>query len=97
MKIEDRELTDTDYLSPVTYVPDHAEGNAGHKDCEQGVLIRWQKDGHSVFVLYCKSRTTQSTKPKDQIENKGCSCFGCGLFPKYELEKGYFCMPWEQK
>ena len=46
-------------------------------------------------ALFCSRG--QSQKPKDQIENKGCSCFGCGLFPKYELEKGYFCMPWEQK
>ncbi|MFX0080554.1 MAG: DUF2769 domain-containing protein [Candidatus Hodarchaeota archaeon] len=31
------------------------------------------------------------------MENKGCSCFSCGLFSQYELEKGFFCMPWEQK
>jgi len=28
----------------------------------------------------------------DQVEDKGCSCFGCGLFSQYELGGGYFCM-----
>lgn len=46
-------------------------------------------------ALFCSRG--QSAKPRDQIENKGCSCFGCGLFSQYELEKGFFCMPWEQK
>jgi hypothetical protein len=46
-------------------------------------------------ALFCSRG--QSQKPRDQIENKGCSCFGCGLYSQYELEKGYFCMPWEVK
>ncbi|HEC39972.1 hypothetical protein LCGC14_0873890 [marine sediment metagenome] len=46
-------------------------------------------------ALFCSRGQTK--KPKDQVENKGCSCFGCGLFPKYELEKGFFCAPWFQK
>jgi len=47
------------YLDPVTYVPNHANGNAGHIDCELGVIINITEK--AVFVLYCKSRTIQST------------------------------------
>ncbi|MFX1358651.1 MAG: DUF2769 domain-containing protein [Promethearchaeota archaeon] len=46
-------------------------------------------------VLFCARGKTSI--PKEQVVNKGCSCFGCELFSKYELEKGYFCMPWKQK
>ena len=46
-------------------------------------------------ALFCSRG--KSEKPADQVQDKGCSCFGCGLFSQYELEKGYFCMPWEQK
>jgi len=56
---------DNHYLSPVTYIPGHANGNAGHKDCEQGVIIRLSDD--CVFVLYCKGRTVQSTNPNDLV------------------------------
>lgn len=66
MKIEGRELNiEEHYLSPVTYVPRHAGGNAGHKDCEQGVIINVGYD--SVKVLYCKSRTVQNTEPEDLV------------------------------
>ena len=44
-------------------------------------------------ALFCSRG--KSEKPADQVQDKGCSCFGCGLFSQYELEKGYFCMPWE--
>jgi len=40
MKIENKTITEKNYLDKVTYVPSHAEGNAGHEDCEQGVIIR---------------------------------------------------------
>ena len=53
------------YLSPVTYIPTHAKGNAGHEDCERGVLVR-VSDYHA-FVLYCKSRTVQTTAPEDLV------------------------------
>ena len=46
-------------------------------------------------VLFCARGKT--TILKEQVNNKGCNCFGCDLFSKYKLEKGYFCMPWEQK
>jgi len=64
-KIEGKELIVEDYLTPVTYVPTHAKGNAGHEDCELGVIIRWTAD--TVFVLYCKSRTTQGTYPHNLV------------------------------
>jgi len=66
MRIQDRTVNiDADYLSPVTYVPGHAHGNAGHDDCEQGVIIAVGDD--SIRVLYCKSRTVQSTYPEDLV------------------------------
>lgn len=55
----------TNYLDNVTYVPSHANGNASHPDCEQGVIISFTED--VVKVLYCKSRTVQSTKPDDLV------------------------------
>lgn len=64
MKIEGKEVSDY-YLDPVTYIPGHAEGNAGHPDCEQGVIIN-VRDG-CVMVLYCKSRTIQATNPNDLV------------------------------
>ena len=64
MKIVDVKMPDN-YLDPVTYVPTHAKGNAGHPDCEQGVIIR--KDDEAVFVLYCKSRTVQRTMPDNLV------------------------------
>lgn len=65
MKIEGRELKNENYLDPVTYVPGHDKGNAGHLDCEQGVIIRWNEE--AISVLYCKSRTVQVTNPKDLV------------------------------
>ena len=66
MKIQNREVDfDRDYLSPVTYVPRHAFGNASHPDCEQGVIV--SQRGDSIGVLYCKSRTVQVTQPEDLV------------------------------
>lgn len=66
MKIEDREVDpDNNYLDPVTYIPSHAKGNAGHKDCQPGVIIRITSE--AVFVLYCNTRTVQSTDPSDLV------------------------------
>ena len=63
MKIEGREITiENNYLDPVTYVPQHAKGNAQDRHCEQGVIIRITQT--TVMVLYCKSRTVQSTDPE---------------------------------
>lgn len=66
MKIDGRELDNQrNYLDPVTYVPHHVHGNAGHQDCEQGVIIKFSDAG--VHVLYCKSRTVQLTDPDDLV------------------------------
>ena len=66
MKIKGKEISNEDnYLDSVTYVPTHANGNAGHPDCEQGVIIEIKKN--HVMVLYCKSRTVQSTDPDNLV------------------------------
>lgn len=66
MKIEGKELDiNFHYLDRVTYIPNHADGNAGHPDCEQGVIISWNT--MFIKVLYCKSRTVQSTMPENLI------------------------------
>jgi len=67
MEIEGTELKDIKscYLDPVTYVPSHAAGNAGHLDCEQGVIISFNEE--VVKVLYCNSRTVQGTRPEDLV------------------------------
>jgi len=66
MKIEGRELDiNINYLDPVTYVPGHAQNNANHADAEPGVIIRLETG--TVFVLYCNSRTVQSTSPEDLV------------------------------
>lgn len=66
MKIQGRTITiKTNYLDRVTYVPSHVYGNASHKDCEPGVIVRIGAD--MVFVLYCKGRNIQATNPKDLV------------------------------
>jgi hypothetical protein len=46
------------------------------------------------YILFCSRGQTK--KPQDRVANKGCSCFGCDLFSKHELEKGFFCMPFKR-
>lgn len=66
MKIETKELDmDLHHLDKVTYVPSHAEGNTGHEDCEQGVIISFNE--YVVHVLYSKSRTMQVTNACDLV------------------------------
>lgn len=66
MQIEGKELDlEKHYLAPVTYIPNHANGNAGHKDCEPGNIIKFTDAG--VFVLYSRSRTTQLTNPDNLV------------------------------
>ena len=65
-KIEDMPLDIVDhYLDKVTYIPNHADGNAGHEDCKQGVIISFTED--NVKVLYCEGRTVQATRPEDLV------------------------------
>jgi hypothetical protein len=59
MKIKGKLVKESDYMSPVTYIPAHAKGNASHEDCKLGVLIGASKYG--ARVLYCDSRTVQLT------------------------------------
>ena len=67
MKIENIELKLTDIHSPVTYIPVHANGNPNHPDAEQGVIISFSEELGNVKVLYCKSRTIQSTYPEHLV------------------------------
>jgi len=41
---------------------------------------------HALFCARGKS-----SKPKDEITDKGCYCLGCGVFQKYGLKGGWFC------
>lgn len=66
MNIEGRKIAARDnFLDKVTYVPAHVNGNAGHKDCEQGVIIEVRPSG--VMVLYSKNRSVQLTSPADLV------------------------------
>lgn len=68
MKIQGRQIRwPADQFSPVTYVPGHADGNAGHPDCEQGVIININDAENHVKVLYCTGRTIQATDPADLV------------------------------
>lgn len=66
MKIEGQEIDiKKDYLSPVTYVPNHANNDASHVDCEPGVIIAITRT--RIGVLYCKSRTVKATDPSNLV------------------------------
>lgn len=68
MEIQGRKLDiDVDYLSPVTYIPSYAEGNAGHEDCKQGVIISFNNENETVRVLYSNTRTVQGTESCDLV------------------------------
>ena len=41
-------------------------------------------------ALFCARGA--SSKPREQIEDKGCNCFNCDVFRKYGLEGGWFCI-----
>ena len=57
------ELTEAHIGSKVTYVPQHAEGNASHPDCENGHIKSWNDGG--VFVQYAGN--TARTDFKDLV------------------------------
>ena len=67
MKIEGRRVKACHMFDPVTYVPNHAKGDASHEDCEQGVITGFSGEQGVVRVLYCKSRTIQATNPGDLV------------------------------
>jgi len=63
MKIENREVTtERNYLDLVTFVPVEAKGDASHKLCSLGVIIRTKYE--HVKVLNCSTRTVQACDPK---------------------------------
>jgi hypothetical protein len=61
--IDGKPLTEEHIGSKVTYIPSHAFGNAGHKDCEGGHIKSWNDGG--VFVQY--SGNTARTDFNDLI------------------------------
>ena len=68
MSLTDTVLTDENEYDKVTYVPDYVNGNAGHKDCKQGVLIPPVCNNcSSVKVLYCENRTIQLTSRENLV------------------------------
>lgn len=63
------EIKNLTVYDPVTYVPNHANGNAQHVDAELGVFIGWVRADviDTARVLYCKSRTIQRTNINDLV------------------------------
>lgn len=60
-KIQGKEVVmPDDYLSPVTYIPRHADGDARHHDCNQGVIID-VINNDELRILYCRGRTVRLT------------------------------------
>ncbi|MFO7795471.1 MAG: DUF2769 domain-containing protein [Promethearchaeati archaeon] len=41
-------------------------------------------------ALFCARGASE--KPKGEIKDNGCNCFNCGVFKKYGLEGGWFCI-----
>ncbi len=66
VQIEEKDITiKNNYLDPVTYIPQHANGKMDHPSVELGVIINVMPT--TIGVLYCKSRTVQQTNPKDLV------------------------------
>lgn len=63
IKIEGRQVTDSDIGAPVTYVPRHANGDASHPDVERGHISSF--NDVSIWVRY-KSQTGENT-PADNL------------------------------
>jgi len=64
MNIEGVILTEGAIGSKVTYIPNHAKGNASHPDCEGGTISSWNH--YFVFVNYGKG-TNAATRPQDLV------------------------------
>ena len=41
-------------------------------------------------ALFCARGASE--KPKDEIDDNGCSCMECPIFDEYDLEGGWFCI-----
>lgn len=63
MKIENKELDIEDIGSKVTYVPNHANGNASHKDAEGGHIKSW----NDTFIFVTYQSNTKATRPQDLV------------------------------
>lgn len=63
MKIENKELDIEDIGSKVTYVPNHANGNASHKDAEWGHIKSW----NDTFIFVTYQSNTKATRPQDLV------------------------------
>jgi len=50
----------------VRYVPYHAEGDASHEDCENGIVTSTNAETQTVFVRF-KGSTSEGCKP-DQLK-----------------------------
>lgn len=57
------EPTENDVGRHVIYVPGHAKGNLGHKDCERGFITSF--NDHAVFVRYGMGSTSAGTSRQD--------------------------------
>ena len=49
-----------------------------------------QLNEYEPHALFCARGQTK--KPLDQCKDNGCNCFGCGVFKKYDLKGGWFCL-----
>ena len=64
MNIEGIKLRE-DYIgAKVTYIPNHAKGNASHPDCEGGTISSWNDS--FIFVNYGKG-TNAATKAENLV------------------------------
>lgn len=50
IKIEGRQVTDSDIGAPVTYIPSHAKGDINHEDAEHGIISSFNEV--SIWVKY---------------------------------------------
>jgi len=64
LKIENKKVTKKHIGAPVTYIPTHAEGNANHKDTQQGHIT--SASDLFVFVRFNGS-TSQACRTEDLV------------------------------
>lgn len=64
MLIENKEVKNNDIGSPVTYIPDHANGNMSHPDCEKGIISSYNEN--YIFVRF-RSPNSQACRPENLI------------------------------
>ena len=57
------DMTEISIGRSVIYIPCHAKGDAGHKDCENGVITSF--NDHVVFVRYAADKSSKGTRRED--------------------------------